>query len=271
MQVKIYCLYDPYTLKIRYIGRTKCSLEKRLREHISKSKNYLKNTSNEQGSYKINWINSLLKIGLKPKIRLLTLVEGWEESHILEKELINKHLVKHNLVNGDDRGPGKLSKNISKKSEKERIEKIKDFFSKEENKKNFYNPMYAYNLDGSLYKKFESVKFAGEELGISPQKISASLNSFDNKNMKTVNRNGFYFSKKLYDKHPLANKITYQSNRRIVIVKNINNGEEKTFLSFLEFGRYYNLGHWDLHQLQKNIFTQKVKDLQKTLHINMPS
>lgn len=270
MQVKIYCLYDPYTLKIRYIGRTKCSLEKRLREHISKSKNYLKNTSNIQGSYKINWINSLLKIGLKPKIKLLTVIEGWEESHIFEKELIQKHLVKHNLVNGDDRGPGSLAKNTSKEVEEKRIKKIKLFFSKEKNKKNFYNPMYVYNLDGSLYKKFNSVKFVEKELNISSKKISVFLNSFDNKKTKPIPINNFYFSKKLYKKHPLTEKLTYQSNHKIVKTIDCINKKEKLFLTILEFANYYELKHWDIHQLRKNIFTERVKNLQKKYILILP-
>ena len=65
MKIKIYCLYNPYDCKIRYIGRTKSSLDKRLSQHICKSKN------NYSNSYKENWIRSLLKNGIKPKIRLL--------------------------------------------------------------------------------------------------------------------------------------------------------------------------------------------------------
>ena len=39
MEIKIYCLYDPISCKIRYIGRTsKKILEHRLIEHISKAK-----------------------------------------------------------------------------------------------------------------------------------------------------------------------------------------------------------------------------------------
>jgi hypothetical protein len=87
IEVKIYCLYNPQTLKIRYIGRTSLSLEKRLRLHIAKAKNFKKTNPFGNGSYNINWINSLLKDGISPKIRLLTKIKGWKESHIFEKIL----------------------------------------------------------------------------------------------------------------------------------------------------------------------------------------
>ena len=48
-----------------------------------------------------------------------------------------------------------------------RKQKIKEYFNKEENKKNFYNTIYCYNSDNSLYKEYKSVKFASEELNIS--------------------------------------------------------------------------------------------------------
>jgi len=67
-KVIIYVLIDPLTLKVRYIGRTKCSLEKRLGEHISKSKLEYNFT------HKCNWIKSLLKQNLKPIIRKLCIV-----------------------------------------------------------------------------------------------------------------------------------------------------------------------------------------------------
>ena len=82
MKVKIYCLYEPDTLKIRYIGRTKKKvLEHRLLEHISKSRYYNRYYPGRKAPYRVNWINSLLNKGLEPKIRLLCEVEGWEESH----------------------------------------------------------------------------------------------------------------------------------------------------------------------------------------------
>ena len=72
MLVKIYCLYDPISCKIRYIGRTtKKILENRLIEHISKSKYFNKYFPSKNFPHKVNWINSLLKQGIKPGIKYL--------------------------------------------------------------------------------------------------------------------------------------------------------------------------------------------------------
>ena len=99
MTVNIYVLVDPRTLKVRYIGRTRCTLKKRLGEHVcvDRSKTMTRVKS---------WIKSLKAINSKPYIRLLTTCEGWEESHTLEQELIERHKEKHDLLNHNDRGKG---------------------------------------------------------------------------------------------------------------------------------------------------------------------
>ena len=200
-KIKIYCLYEPHTCKIRYIGRTKVDLRKRLTQHISKARNATKYNLNPQGSYKTNWINSLLKNGIRPGIRLLTVIEGWEQSHQYEKELIQKHLLKHELVNGDDRGPGGLSKNISKSSNAQRILKIKSFYANEDNKKNFYNKVYVYDLEGKLVNEYQSVKFIEQDLGISKTKITNHMNRH-NSGKIPYDIEGFFFSHKKYDTYP---------------------------------------------------------------------
>jgi len=190
MKIKIYCLYNPYNCEIRYIGRTKSSLEKRLSQHICKSKN------NYSNSHKENWIRSLLKNGIGPKIKLLTILNcSWEESHIYEKKLVEKHFIKHSLVNGVDAGPGNLIKNINVNNEMVRKRKITEYFNKEENKTNFYNTIYCYNSDNTFYKEYKSVKFASEELNVSKTSISNHINRFDNYNMNVKSIKGFYFSK----------------------------------------------------------------------------
>ena len=59
MEVKIYVLIDPVTYKIRYIGRTKCSLNTRLNGHLSKSKfknnKYLLSRNKWKMKWKISW------------------------------------------------------------------------------------------------------------------------------------------------------------------------------------------------------------------------
>lgn len=190
MEIKIYGLYDPRNSKIRYIGRTRTSLKRRLGQHLSKARNFYNN------SHKENWLRFLLKNGIKPGIVLLTTIEAtWEDSHNFEKDLIEKHWKKHKLVNGVDAGPGILLKNISEENEKERIKKIKKHFNREENKKNFYNKVYSYNLDGTFYKEFESVSFIEAELGIPKQKISNHMSKFHNQKQNVKPINNLYFCK----------------------------------------------------------------------------
>tara|TARA_R110002050_G_scaffold57833_2_gene130055 strand:+ start:6835 stop:7443 length:609 start_codon:yes stop_codon:yes gene_type:complete len=190
MEIKIYGLYDPRDSKIRYIGRTKSLLKRRLSQHLSKARHSYNN------SHKENWIRFLLKNGITPKIKLLTTLEtSWEDSHEFEKVLIEKYWKKHKLVNGVDAGPGTLLKNTSEGNEKIRIEKIKEHFNIEENKKNFYNTVYAYNLDGTFYKEFKSVSFIETELGIPKQKVSNHMSKFHNQKLKVRPINNLYFCK----------------------------------------------------------------------------
>lgn len=166
-QVKIYVLIDPITLKVRYIGRTTCSLKKRLSEHISKARNFNNYTHKE------NWIRSLLKINSKPYIRQLTVVEGWKNSYSLECKLIEKY--KHRLLNANDKGVGHM-RNMTEE-QKLMISKT----LKERYKKGLKNParkiVYAYNKDGSFYKEFISIRQAAIELGYYFKVISKQLNS----------------------------------------------------------------------------------------------
>lgn len=73
----IYALIDPRSNRIRYIGKTYKSLEKRLRQHLKDS--YSDKESN-QG--KRDWILSLKRIQLVPKIKLIEVVPpetNWQE------------------------------------------------------------------------------------------------------------------------------------------------------------------------------------------------
>lgn len=253
--VKIYCLYDPHILKIRYIGRTTDDLKKRLSEHISKAKNEKKYNPTVKGSHKNNWINSLLKEGIRPKIKLLTTIHGWKESHVLEKELIERYYKKHDLVNGDDRGPGRLGKNKNLENEKQRIEKIKNYFNKEENKSNFYNRVYVYNEEGVLINEYESAKFAAKDLNIDKFRISNHMNRF-NTNVIPKSINGFYFNHKKYEIYPFVRSVYNFKRIRLYI-------DEMEFLSVSSFRKCYKLSSWDMTQFYKMIFTKRIKNIFK--------
>ena len=93
MTVKIYKLIDPFTSEIRYIGKTKGKLVKRLWEHVDKAK-----YSTNKRSHKENWIRQVLKAGGKPKIELVTEVdeEKWEQEEVYQ---IATHAKDHPLTN----------------------------------------------------------------------------------------------------------------------------------------------------------------------------
>lgn len=248
MKVKIYCLYNPVTLKIRYIGRTRSKLKVRLSQHISKSRNIKKYYPDKKLSHKQNWINSLLKKGIKPHIKLLTIVDGWENSHIIEKNLIKKYLIKHNLVNGDDRGSGYTgAKSVNPKTERIRIQKIKNFYKDDNNKSQFYNKVYAYDLNGNFIREYKSLKFLIEETGLDYLKVQNQMHG------KRKPVGDFYYSNHKYEKYPyLKSKfdmnITYLSiNNEIVTLPN--------------FVKNNNLTSWDNSQLLKLKFTKRVSNL----------
>jgi len=156
--VTIYALVDPISLKIRYIGRTRSSLQKRLQQHVCKAKkNYDCNT------HKGNWIRKLIKMNSKPFIRKLTTVIGWVESYEFEKALINKY--KNRLTNHDDRGEGGINKVITQNQRDKISKSLSEYYSNPENL-HMNRKIYVYNYDGTFYKEFPSIEVAAKELGI---------------------------------------------------------------------------------------------------------
>ncbi len=67
----IYGLFDPRNQELRYVGHTIQNLAARLKGHINDKEN----------NYKISWIKSLKKLGLKPEISILefTNEQNWKE------------------------------------------------------------------------------------------------------------------------------------------------------------------------------------------------
>lgn len=159
IKVNIYVLIDPVTNKVRYIGRSRCDLKKRLREHISKSK------KNYDNNHKSNWIRSLLKINSKPIIKCLTTVLGWSESYEVEKCLINKYKDKFNLVNSSDKGEGGLNREISLETKEKISNSLKKYYEKNRDNLSFCKKIYVYKRNGSFFNEYPSIKKAGKELG----------------------------------------------------------------------------------------------------------
>jgi len=73
----IYALLDPNTNEVRYIGKT-VSLSKRLRKHISESKNDTK-------SHKKAWINSLIVKDQEPIMKILEKLEDSDSWKLRER------------------------------------------------------------------------------------------------------------------------------------------------------------------------------------------
>lgn len=149
----IYTLANPITGEIRYIGKTVKTLSQRLTDHIYSVK--------RESNYRINWINSILKMGYKPLIEPLDAC-FWDKSQELETYWISQFKAwGFNLVNLTNGGEGNLGLGMSDKH-KEKLMKIN---SKE---------VHQYDIEGIYLQSFSSVAEAGRLTGYS--KISSCTN-----------------------------------------------------------------------------------------------
>ena len=145
----IYGLYSTEDEIIRYVGKTKHVLSKRLREHINGA--LLRNCK----TYKDNWIRSVYSNGYKINIKLIEECDDsvWEER---ERYWIKEYDNLTNLTEGGDGGHG-LSYNATLDEMKKYI---KTFFPQINSKNEFYkyldkidskypkNPREAYTIRG---------------------------------------------------------------------------------------------------------------------------
>ena len=145
----IYGLYSTEDNVVRYIGKTKYVLSKRLREHINGA--LLRNCK----TYKDNWIRSVYSNGYKVNIKLIEECDDsiWEDR---EKYWIKEYGNLTNLTSGGECGHGLLY-NISYDEMKEYI---RTFFPYITSKNLFYkhldeidskyprDPMEAYTIRG---------------------------------------------------------------------------------------------------------------------------
>lgn len=167
--VKIYVLVDPVTLKVRYIGRTTCSLAMRNSQHVFKAKN------SKLKTHRDNWILTLLKIGTRPIIRTISIVEGWSKSHELERALIHKHKLRHDLTNHYDRGEGARNKETSEETRKDISNTLKRKYTSGE----LINPAnklcYVYGLDGIYMDCYDSAMLAAKNTGVSYSSVKKCI------------------------------------------------------------------------------------------------
>lgn len=143
----IYGLYSTKDNAIRYVGKTKYVLSKRLREHINGA--LLRNCK----TYKDNWIRQTYSDGYKVEIKLIEECDDsvWEDR---EKFWINNISNLTNLTEGGDGGHGKIY-NITYEEMKQYIatypiNSIKEFrkYCKEFDTKYPRNPKEVFELRG---------------------------------------------------------------------------------------------------------------------------
>lgn len=191
MEYKIYKLLDPTTNEIRYVGRTVQKLENRLKKHLN---------ANDK-SHRVNWIKSLTKNELTPKIELICETDSFDVCCELEKFYIQKFKNEGaDLVNMTDGGDGsigfkhnessiiKMKEAAKKRVEDEKlIQKLKEYGLKQwENKTdkqkldNQLNQKGRKNikqltLTGEFIKEFVSLRQIEKELGYFRANISPCL------------------------------------------------------------------------------------------------
>ena len=160
-EVYIFCLKNPITNEIKYIGKT-TNLKRRLSQHIQDAK--LKKVKRKV----INWINSLLNKKLKPKIEIVEICtkQNWQDREIY---WIKYYRDKYDLCNHHDGGLGCLGRKLAD-LEKERIKEIgykNSFFSEEE--KEIIWGMIKDNISYSeiikTYPKFSHSSYRGIKVG----------------------------------------------------------------------------------------------------------
>lgn len=151
----IYALIDPRTDYIRYIGKT-CNIKERFSKH--------KTTAKYCRTHKENWINSLQKIGLQPRIKIL--ISTFENLlNNLEIELIKHYKQFCKLVNGTEGGDGTRKPQTEKV--KERMRTNNPMHNKElalfVNRKNAIKrckSVLQFDKTGNLIKEYTSVSQA---------------------------------------------------------------------------------------------------------------
>ena len=188
---KIYCLIDPITEKIKYIGQTSKTLTQRLSQH-------LKSRSNKN---KINWINFLKS---QNKIPIIILMEDYLDkfnADIKEKEYIKRYRENgydlFNLTSGGQGCYGYRHTDANRKilSEKrkilvkneEHIKKAKESGiktwerkSKKEKLDNMLNQrgrkdIIQYTISGKYIKTYKSLRQIERELGYFRANITPCL------------------------------------------------------------------------------------------------
>lgn len=216
MAVTIYCLEDPVTFEIRYVGKTIQSLHDRLLSHCTEKRD----------THKKRWINKLKRKG---KIPLISVLEICNSNKWKKQE---KYWIKYcksigcNLTNTSDGGDVGLPKGY--KHSPEAIEKIRNA-SKRPNagkfkkgrisqakgckKPEYEKTILQYDLEGNFLMEWKGIRGTAKVLNLNMQTLSDCLNG-------RCNRAGKFMWRHYEENYPL--KI-----ERYIRYKKIDKGERK--------------------------------------------
>lgn len=185
MKYKIYTLSCPITFQVRYIGRTKETLNSRLSKHIAER--------NKHKNHRCHWIAKLYSQGLKPIIELLDETEDKDRYFDLETYWIYQfESWGFNLVNETHGGEGSLGykhtpeslikiKEANKKRYSNHVKKVYKRMTKEEQYEYVAQrraiPVAQYNIHGKFLKKWKSAKEAAISYNTCVSTITNATNS----------------------------------------------------------------------------------------------
>lgn len=240
MRVYIYCLKDPITFEIKYIGRTKNDLKSRLRGHIASSKKAKFKTRKQ------NWILNLILKNMKPIIEELTVIEGWKESYLYEQSLIKEYIDKgFDLYNLKDRGIGSYLP--CKKEVKNLIsKKIKDLHEKGHYKNsNLLQKVTIYNLEGYKVLSFNSIADCARFLNVNNKNLEMSL--------KRQSKRFHNYQIRRYEVDKIEPYVVdYTTNKQSINLQNIENNSTLYFSSKKDCCRFLNISFNTLSRKIKN-------------------
>lgn len=151
--VSIYTLSDPRTGEVRYVGKTTQSLRCRLSSHLCRKRNTTQSHKNKNES----WIESLRRLGLTPKIELLSQVpqEQWEAE---EKFYISYLRYIGVRLNNHSEGGDKSNLGSRWRRSRETQKKLDERFSDK------HLGLTLFNSKGSPVRKFRNFYEASEFL-----------------------------------------------------------------------------------------------------------
>lgn len=219
--VFIYTLENPITNEIRYVGKTVQKLDKRLKAHIYESI--------KKNNHKCNWINSMLKKGLFPNIKLIDIIceEDWEffESYWIEQ----LKTWGFNLVNGTPGGGGYKHTDETK----EKIRKAtsgKNHYLYGKKRTNEWNKKLSESLKGNQFAK--DYKHTDE----TKKKVGNGVKKHYQKHPRTKEHNEKISEKNKQTKH----NPVYQFDMNDNLIQKYNSVREASIKTKADYSSIYN-------------------------------